>query len=116
MWTEPRRVTKTATVSLWGNIYEVDAHLCGQTVELSFDPFDLAEVQVRWRGKDFGCAGVHSIRRHSHPKARPEPGQPDKPTTGIDYLRLAAANYEAQLKKRISYTDLPSNDQEGDAL
>ena len=38
---ESRTVTKTATVSLHGNLYEVDPALAGARVELVFDPFDL---------------------------------------------------------------------------
>ena len=44
---EWRTVTKTATVGLHGNIYEVDAALIGRKVELVFDPFDLCDIQVR---------------------------------------------------------------------
>lgn len=105
LWSEYRTVTKTATVSLWGNTYEVDAHLAGQKVELIFDPFDLADVQVRWRGKDLGTALPHTIRRHSHPKARPEPIPETKPT-GIDYLGLVDQNWTEQLRRRISYTEI----------
>lgn len=105
LWSEHRTVTKTATVSLWGNSYEVDAHLAGQKVELVFDPFDLAEVAVRWRGKDLGLALPHTIRRHSHPKARPEPAAESKPT-GIDYLGLVSQAWTEQLRRRISYTDI----------
>ena len=38
LWSEVRMVTKTATVSLHGNAYEVDAALVGRRVELVFDP------------------------------------------------------------------------------
>src|SRR6266545_6302852 len=41
LWSERRTVTKTATCSLNGNVYEVDAALVGRRVELVFDPFDL---------------------------------------------------------------------------
>ena len=40
-WSEQRTVTKTATVSLHGNTYEVQAVLVGCKVELVFSPFDL---------------------------------------------------------------------------
>ena len=41
LWSEWRTVTKTGTVGLHGNKYEVDAVLIGRKVELVFDPFDL---------------------------------------------------------------------------
>jgi putative transposase len=110
LWSEQRSVTKTATVSLWGNSYEVDAHLAGQKVELVFDPFDLSRVRVRWRGRDLGEGLPHTIRRHSHPKARPEPRAQATPT-GIDYLGLVEQSWVEGLKRRISYTGLVPDDQ-----
>ena len=72
LWEEHRRVTKTATVSLHGNSYEVDPALVGRKVELVFDPFDLARIEVRLAGVPMGLAIPHHIGRHSHPKAKPE--------------------------------------------
>ncbi len=72
LWSAQRTVTKTATVSLHGNVYQVDPVLVGRTVELVFDPFDLADVEVRYRDRSYGTATVFRIGRHSHPKARPE--------------------------------------------
>ncbi len=37
LWSETRTVTKTATVHLFANTYEVDAALVGRKVELVFD-------------------------------------------------------------------------------
>ncbi|HWM97918.1 MAG TPA: DDE-type integrase/transposase/recombinase, partial [Streptosporangiaceae bacterium] len=49
LWSEHRTVTKTATVNLHGNHYEVDTALVGRRVELVFDPFDLTDIEVRWQ-------------------------------------------------------------------
>ena len=87
MWSEFRTVTKTATVSLHGNTYQVDELLTGRKVELVFDLFDLADIEVRYGGRGFGKAVAFTIGRHAHPKARPEqPGQPVSPSAGINYL------------------------------
>src|SRR6266550_1096149 len=48
LWQEQRTVAKTATVSLQGNRYEVDAALVGCRVELYFDPFELERIEVRY--------------------------------------------------------------------
>lgn len=112
LWSEHRTVSKSATVSVWGNSYEVDAHLAGQKVELVFDPFNLNELSVRWRGKDMGTALPHRIGRHVHPKARPEPQDPEPKRTGIDYLGLVDQRYTEQLKRRISYNGLTEPEQE----
>lgn len=45
LWSEYRVVTKTATVSLHANTYQVDAALVGRRVELVFPPFDLETVE-----------------------------------------------------------------------
>ena len=104
LWSEQRTVTKTATVSLHSNLYEVDPALVGRKVELVFDPFDLTRIEVRWAGRPMGVAVPHKIGRHSHPAARPEPGVTDPPpATGIDYLRLVEARADAELERRISY-------------
>ena len=40
LWSEYRTVTKTATVSMHGNTFQVEAALTGRRVELVFSPFD----------------------------------------------------------------------------
>ncbi len=105
LWSERRLVTKTSTVSLHGNTFEVDAALVGRRVELVFDPFDLATVEVRFEGRSMGAGVAHVLRRHTHPMARelaPEP----PPVTGIDYLGLIEARHAAELATRIDYSGL----------
>ena len=76
LWEEHRRVTKTATVSLHGNSYEVDASLVGRKVELVFDPFDLTRIEVRLAGAPMGAppdttsAGTRIRKRDRKPPAR----------------------------------------------
>lgn len=107
LWSEQRTVTKTATVSLHSNTYEVDPALAGRRVELVFDPFDLTRIEVRWAGRPMGGAVPHKIGRHAHPAARPEPGvEPPPPATGIDYLRLIEARADAELGQRTSYAGI----------
>ena len=106
LWSQFRTVTKTATVSLHANTYQVDAALVGRKVELVFSPFDLETVEVRYQDRSYGQALPHTISRHAHPKARPEIPEPDSPTaTGIDYLALTAAAHDEQLRRdeRIGY-------------
>jgi putative transposase len=106
LWEEHRRVTKTATVSLHGNSYEVDPSLVGRKVELVFDPFDLTRIEVRLAGVPMGLAIPHRIGRHSHPKAKPEtPAAPPKPT-GIDYAKLIEIAHAAELARGVNYAAL----------
>ena len=109
LWSQERMVTKTATVSLYGNQYEVDAALVGRKVELVFDPFDLTRIEVRYQHRPFGIAVPLVIGRHTHPQADRELRPPPAPT-GIDYLKLLAEQRDAELGgQRIDYASLTNN-------
>jgi transposase InsO family protein len=106
LWSERRLVTKTATVSLFGNTFEVDAALVGRRVELVFDPFDLASVEVRFEGRSMGAGVAHVVRRHTHPMVKPETTAMAPAVTGIDYLGLIETRHAAELASQIDYTQL----------
>lgn len=108
LWSEFRTVTRTATVSLHANTYQVDAALVGRKVELVFSPFDMETVEVRYHDKSHGKALPHNITRHVHPKARAEVTELSVPVTGIDYLELTAATHHEQVHadRRIGYDAL----------
>jgi putative transposase len=109
LWSEYRTVTKTATVSLHANLYQVDELLVGRKVELVFDPFDLTEIEVRYGGRSFGAAVAFTIGRHAHPKARPEQPHTAAAPTGIDYLHLIDTAHTEALQLRINYAALTNN-------
>ena len=114
LWSQERTVTKTATVDLHTNSYEVDAALVGRKVELVFDPFDLTRIEVRYQHRPFGLAVPLVIGRHTHPQAQREL-PPPPPATGIDYLRLLAERRDAELGgQRIDYAGLAQPDGDGD--
>ena len=114
LWSEMRLVTKTATVSLLGNCYEVDQALCGRRVELRFDPYDLELIEVYYAGRSCGHAVPHVIGRHVHPQAE-EPDTQPRPVSGIDYLRLIETEHERDwLSRRINYHQLHAVDNTGD--
>jgi putative transposase len=108
LWSEKRKVTKTAEASLFGNAYEVDPALVGQQIELVFSPFDLTDIEVRFQGRPMGKAVPRHISRHVHPAARHEPGEgeKEKKPSGIDYLALVEARRAAELARRIDYRDI----------
>ena len=88
-------MTKTATVSLHGNTYQVEPALAGRKVELVFSPFNLEHIEIRYQDKTYGTALPHHITRHAHPKARPE--TPPAPATGIDYLAMVADTHHQRV-------------------
>jgi len=104
-WGEWRTVTKTATVSLHGNLYEVDPAFAGSKVELVFDPFDLTDITVRHHGRPAGKATPFKIGRHVHPKAAADPPPPVTPS-GVDYLRLLEDRQTRALGERLRYAQL----------
>jgi putative transposase len=115
LWSQERTVTKTATVSLHGNQYEVDPALVGRKVELVFDPFDLTRIEVRYQHRPFGLAIPLQIGRHTHPQAQRELAPPPAPT-GIDYLKLLAEQRDAEITgQRIDYASLPDGDGDSDS-
>ncbi len=117
LWSERRTVTKTATVSLHGNLYQVDASLVRCVIELIFDPFDLTDIDVRHKGKPAGKAVPFVIGRHRHAKTRADDGgQREQPEpTGIDYLRILDAAHGAELQAQINYAALIDDAHDGGA-
>ena len=116
LWSEERTVSKTATVSLHGNSYEVDPALAGRRVELVFDPFDLTRIEVRYQRRPFGLAIPFLIGRHTHPKANGDT-PPAPPATGIDYLHLLDQQRAAdQNGYRIDYASLTNNGEDNNIV
>ena len=105
-WAERRTVSRTGTVEMHGNTYEVDPLLAGRRVELIFDPLQLADVEVRADGHHAGLAVPRKIKRHVHPRAQPKPQEPGKPT-GVDFLGLVRKRRARELEQRIDYRHLP---------
>ena len=108
LWSERRTVKKTATVSLHGNLYQVDASLVRRTVELVFDPFDLTSIQVRHKGRPAGKAVPFVIGRHRHAKTRTgdDEQRAEPEPTGIDYLKILDDAHGAELQSQINYAAL----------
>ena len=105
LWSETRAVTMTATASM--HTYEVDAALVGRKVELLFDPFDLAVIEVRWNNRPMGVAVPVTIGRHAHPAERPETPTPPSTSTGIDYLALVEARRDRGRSTDLQLGDTP---------
>jgi putative transposase len=105
-WAVVRRVTRTASVSLAGNRYQVDAALVDRRVELRFDPEDLTRLDVFWEGQPVGSAVPFVVRRHVHHQVPPDPPAP-APPTGVDYLGMVLAAHDAEVLGQIAFRDLP---------
>ncbi len=112
-WSATRVVTRTATVSLAGNRYQVDPALVGARVELRYDPEDLTRLQVYHVGRPAGDATPFLIGRHVHPSV-PQARRDPVPPTGVDYLGLVLAAHTEAILAPIAYRDVPAADPDTD--
>jgi len=97
-----RKVTKTATISFQGNRYRVPAYLCGQTIELRYDPFDLAHLELWFQETFLQQAEVERLVRPTHPDLELDPTPaPPPPDTGLDYLALLRTEHQRLLQSQL---------------
>jgi putative transposase len=105
-WSQVRTVTRTAHVSLAGVKYSVDPALCGQRVELHFDPLDLSRIDVWFQGRRFGVAVPFVLGRHVQRQVAPPPPEPAPEPSGLDYLSIVEQQHLRDSIGRIPYRDL----------
>ncbi len=117
LWHSVRTVTRTRTVSLHGNVYEVDPSLVGVKVDLVYDPTDLAVIYVVCNGQPASRATPFRIGVHVDPKLRNAlPSEPG-PATGVAYLDAVVADQANTLRGQMSYQPPPAannNDNDND--
>ena len=116
LWSETRTVTKTATVSLHANTYEVDAALVGRKVELVFDPFDLTRHRGPLVGPAHGpgrCRSRSAVTPTPPPAPNPAPSRP-RPAPGSTTSPSSRPAADAELGRRISYAGIGPDAGAGD--
>ena len=104
-WSCLRKVSRTATLSLLGNRYQVDSALVGRQVELRYDPEDLSRISVHFQGRLVGDAVPFRLGRHVHPQV-PQAVSPPAESTGTDYLGLVLAAHEQATREGVAFRDL----------
>ena len=97
-----RQVAKTGHVNFQGNRYSVPAYLVGEKVELRYDPFDLADVEIWYNGHYLEQARPLHIQATVQPGVTPDPAPPPAaPPTGVDYLAMLRQEYEQLLREQL---------------
>jgi transposase InsO family protein len=104
-WSCLRKVSRTATLSLLGNRYQVDPALVGRQVELRYDPEDLSRISVHFQGCLVGAAVPFRLGRHVHPQV-PQAVSPPAEPTGTDYLGLVLAAHEEASREGVAFRNL----------
>ena len=92
LWEQSRKVDKTGCVSVFGNIFEVPAHLSSQTVTLRFDPYDLSLMQVWHEGNRLPDARLLDLNRSIHERVKTRTKiekQEEAPATGLNFFKMA---------------------------
>jgi len=103
LWREKRKVRQDATFSLQGNSYQVEAYLCGRTLDLLFDPFDLSRIELFLDKVPLGKATVITQNRQRHvsvERLATDPPAPPKPKSSLDYLAALRSEHQALQKKQ----------------
>ena len=103
LWRTQRTVTRQATLSLQGNLYGVDPAWCGQVIELRYDPFDLAQMEVYRDGVRLGTARLTQSKRQWHlavERLVPE-NRGTMPPAQIDFLKTLREEHDHALRQKL---------------
>lgn len=120
LWRETRKVRKDGCIELQGNTYQVDPTFAGRKLELRFDPFDLAHIELFFGGNSFGVATVIQQGREKHiavDRLATQPPESPKPKTSLDYLAALRSEYQQMQCKQagpLQYSRLKGQPQEPD--
>jgi transposase InsO family protein len=99
---DQRQVTKTATVSFQGNRYRVPDYLRGQTIELRYDPFDLAQLELWLRDTFLQRVQPDHLTHPIHPDVEPDPRPAAPPADpGLDYLALLRCEHQRLIQAHL---------------
>jgi len=105
LWTEQRKVTAVATISVQGNEYQTDPALARRTITVRYDPYDLSRIHVEFQGQAFADALPLSLRRDTSPELPPkDDGQVPAATPPTPFLALVKDQDAAARRERLGQT------------
>jgi putative transposase len=83
-----RRVRRDSTFMLHKHFYEVPAHLAGQSIEVRFDPLDLARVEIYLQGQNQGWVRTVDPVVNAQLPPRKAAASPKPEPSGINFVEL----------------------------
>jgi putative transposase len=99
LWRKQVRVDKFGAVPLEGNRYAAGGDLRGRRVELRYDPFNLARVQLWVDGAFRGEIVPQALVEHvAEPLRQDPPPDTQAGATAFSFLAQLRAEYEAELR------------------
>jgi transposase InsO family protein len=113
LYREDRKVSKTAVISVCGNLYEVEGKLARKKIQARFHPGDLTKIGVYYQGDRYPDAAPFELSYRTvaeYDAGTKLPVVADNPVEGqMSLLNLLMKKQEEELKKkenRISFTKL----------
>jgi putative transposase len=105
LWTEQRKVTAVATISVQGNEYQVDPALARRTVTVRYDPYDLSRIHVEFSGQAFADATPLSLHHDKSPELPPKTdGQAPPDAEPTPFLHLIQDQQARARRERLGQT------------
>jgi putative transposase len=83
-----RLVRRDSTFLLRNRFYEAPPHLAGHSIEVRFDPLDLAQVEIYSQGQAQGVARWVDPVLNAQLPSSPPVTAPTPPSTGINFVEL----------------------------
>jgi transposase InsO family protein len=109
-----RRVSKAGDIAFQGNRYTVPGYLVGQTIQLRYDPFDLASIEIWLNSQYLAQANPAHLQTSVQPGLTLDPTPPaPAPSTGVDYLDWLRQEHQLLLRQQlppISFTRFSSDE------
>lgn len=91
-----RLVRRDSSFLLHNRFYEAPPHLAGETVEVRFDPFDAAEVEIYFRGQAQGTARLLDPVVNAQLPSAKRPAAAEPEPTGINFIELLQRKKQEQ--------------------
>ena len=105
LWRRTVKVDKFGTCALEGNRYAAGTDLRGQKVELRYDPFDLATVQLWLAGSHRADIAPEALVERVAEPVRSDPDPAPAAATTFSFLQQLRSDYEAELRRAAE--DIP---------